>query len=82
MNRANYLIERNDLRRPLLIRDVGPWDKHPTITNDAEAVVEDLVAKGVLPEGRELRYIDSEGREDILLHRGGHFIGFAPGGTP
>jgi hypothetical protein len=72
MNRANYTIEdENEVR--VLIKDVGPWDQHPTVTNDAERVVEDLA--GML-NGRELHYIDSEGDIDQLLVSDGKFAGF------
>lgn len=38
-----------------------------TITNDAEAVVKDLLAKGVLKTGMRLHYYDTDGRLDELL---------------
>jgi hypothetical protein len=37
---------------PLVLRDLGPWDQRPTITNDAEQVVRTLVALGRLTDGR------------------------------
>ena len=81
MKRANYIVAEDDFcnKKPLVIRDVGPWDKHPTITNDAEKVVEDLVAKGKLPEGRRLFYYDSEYELGEILVKDGKFAGFAPG---
>jgi len=63
----------------LVIRDVGPWDQHPTVTNDAEWVVEELVAAGRLQPGMRLYYYDSEGALDELLVANGRFAGFAPG---
>ena len=76
--RAIYVIVEDDFldEDPLVIKDVGPWDRHPTITNDAEAVVADLVRGGKLPEGRRLFYIDSEGERDEILIKGGRFAGF------
>jgi hypothetical protein len=59
----------------LLIKDVGPWSYHQTITHGAERVVEDL--QPVL-QGRRLEYIDSEGRLAEILIRDGHFAGFVP----
>ena len=83
MNReANYIIIGNDRHypeTPLVIKDVGPWDQHPTVTNDAENVVRNLVAEGHLPEGRRLFYFDSDGRLDEILVKDGQFVGFAPG---
>ena len=61
----------------LCIEDLGPWDQHQTVTNDAENVVADLADK---LNGRRLEYYDSEGRRDQLLVRHGRFAGFAPAG--
>lgn len=60
----------------VVIRDVGPWDKHPTVTNDAEGVVQRMAA---VLDGRRLLYFDSEGRLDELVVRDGKFAWFAPG---
>ncbi len=79
MNRARYQIVEDLPGKPLLIRDLGPWDSHPSVTNDAEAVVAELAASGKLPEGRRLYYYDSDGELDELLHKDGQFLGFAPG---
>jgi hypothetical protein len=78
IRKANYVIVRTtpDL---IVIRDVGPWDRHPSVTNDAENVVEELAAKGYLPAGRRLLYHASEGQLDELLVKDGRFVGFAPG---
>lgn len=76
---ARYEIERESAEQ-LVIRDVGPWHRHPTVTNDAEGVVARLHADGHLPPGRQLLYIDSLGGLDELSHDGcGAFIGFKPG---
>ncbi len=78
--KANYVVIKNLTDgSPLEIRDVGPWDKFSTVTNDAEAVVAELAKQGHLPEGRRLLYIDSLGDKDELLVKGGKFAGFAPG---
>lgn len=81
MGKPNYIIAETDFlqQKPLVIRDIGPWDKHMTITNGAEDVVEQLVAEGKLPEGRRLLYYDSEGELDEILVKDGKFAGFAPG---
>ncbi len=59
----------------VLIRDVGPWTQHPTVTNAAERVVEILAPK---LRGRQLEYYDSEGQRDQLLIKNGKFAGFVP----
>lgn len=72
---ANYAVVE-DSADFLVIRDVGPWDEHLTITNDAEGVV-----ARVAPElkGRRLLYYDSQDDLDELLVRDGRFAGFRPG---
>jgi len=60
-------------RSILLIKDVGPWGEHFSITNDADGVVERL-APGLA--GRRLFYFDSEGDFAELLVRDGRFAGF------
>ncbi len=79
MNRsANYVIvvKASD---QITIRDMGPWDKYLTVTNDAENVVRELAAEGHLPNGRRLFYYDSDGELDEIPVKDGVFVGFAPG---
>ncbi len=76
MARANY-VTLYDGPKVLLIKDVGPWDRYPTITNDAEAVVEELLP---VLRGRRLEYVDSDGSRDRLVVEGGRFSRFLPGG--
>lgn len=69
----------------LVIKDIGPWDRYLTVTNDAESVVKRLVAAGHLTCGQQLVCIDSEGEADQLLVKDGKFSGFAtvpPGMIP
>jgi hypothetical protein len=61
------------------IRDLGPWDRHLTVTNDAENVVKYLLETGELARGRRLLYYDSLNALDEILVRDGRFIGFAVG---
>lgn len=75
MRRARYDIV-NTSASAVVIRDVGPWDVHASVTEDADAVVEELAA---ILEGRRLYFIDLEGRVDEILVSGGRFLGFAPG---
>ena len=79
MNRkANYIIVAVGPDR-VVIRDVGPWDKYLSVTNDAENVVLDLAGQNLLQPGRRLFYYDSDGRMDEMLIKDGVFLGFAPG---
>ncbi len=79
MNRtANYKVIVVGPDR-VVIRDIGPWDKYLTVTNDAENVVRELAANNLLQEGRRLFYYDSEGTLDEILVKDGCFVGFAPG---
>jgi hypothetical protein len=50
-------------------------DSGPSVTNDAENVIEDLSRAGVL-DGRRVLYRDTDGRWDELLVRDGAFVGF------
>lgn len=76
--KANYIILQETASR-IVIRDVGPWDRHFTVTNDAENVVLELAKQGKLPAGRRLFYYDSENDLDEILIKNGKFAGFAPG---
>ena len=74
MRTPNYEIVE-ETEELIVIRDLGPWDCFPTITNGAEEVVESLA---LLLKGRRLEYYDSEGNRDQLLVKDGKFAGFAP----
>ncbi len=78
---ANYDIVQGGFSRAefLVIKDVGPWGKHLTVTNDAEAVVATLLRRGLLQRGQRLLCYDSDGQLDELLVKDGVFAGFAPG---
>jgi len=77
--RANYEVI-NENKDSVIIKDIGPWDKYQTITNNAEGVVEELSYNNnrlLSPLGnRHIYYIDSSGVTDELLHRNGRFVGF------
>ncbi len=51
-------------------------DRGMSVTNDAEAVIADLAALGVLA-GRRVLYRDTDGRWDELVVSDGAFAGFA-----
>jgi len=68
---ANFRIERkhafgSDI---VLLRDLGPWDRHPTITNDAQWVMQTVAYMLVAPRKR-LLYYDSAGELTELLLEG------------
>lgn len=74
---AKYEIVNSDPNAGhLLIRDLGPWSEHKTVTNDAEIVVGVLAHRGLLPAGRRLFYFDSEGELDEIVVKDGKFAGF------
>lgn len=58
----------------VIIRDIGPWDRQMTVTNDAENVVHRLAP---VLDGRRLFYFDSEGEFSELKVTDGKFAGFA-----
>src|SRR5579864_4564657 len=77
MRHAQFEVVESTSDR-LVIRDLGPWSKYPTITNDAEFVVEYVVAHMNL-NGRRLLYIDSEQNTDeLVVDAQGQFAGFRP----
>jgi hypothetical protein len=82
MKHASYTVVHDRIGEALVIVDLGPWDKFPTVTNDAENVVAELVARGRLPADRRLFCFDSENNLDELLIKNGNFAGFKPGPRP
>jgi hypothetical protein len=68
----NYEIAA-DAADALILRDLGPWDRFPTITNAAEEVVEAVATQ---LHGRKLQYYDSEGELTELAVKDGRFAGF------
>ena len=75
---ARYMVSLDKPEKPLIITDIG-GPRCMTVTNNAEAVVEDLVSRGKLPPGRRLMYYDSEGELDEIVVHDGAFAGFKPG---
>jgi len=78
MKKSNYVVIEDDLlhEKPLVIRDIGPWDEYLSVTNDAENVVKELRAIGMLPDGRRLFYIDTEGESAEIVIKDGEFSNF------
>lgn len=77
--RARFHIEEEDfLGTRVVLRDVGPHDCYPTITNDAEAVFAQLVAEERVRADTSLLYYDSAGELTRIVHDGERFLGFAP----
>jgi hypothetical protein len=61
------------------ISDTGDHTMHTTVTNDAEAVVDDLahrLMENGVPLPKHIIYLDTDGTWDELLHEGGKFVGF------
>jgi len=77
MRCAEFTIEKETPEYVFII-DTGPWDEHPTVTNDAENVVETLARDHTLGS-RRLFYMDSEQQIDELKHNGGQYTGFSFG---
>jgi hypothetical protein len=75
MKPASYTVE-SETPEQLVIRDMGPWTRHATVTNDAENVVASLFRLGILKDEQRLLYFDSEGVLGELEHQGGYFTGF------
>jgi len=61
----------------LVIKDIGPWDKYPTVTNDIEGVVRRLYKQGLLVNGKWFNVVDSDGNTDSIIHEDGEFVSFA-----
>jgi hypothetical protein len=61
----------------VVIRDLGPWHEHRTITNDVEQVVRDLAP---MLGTRRLFYYDSSGHLDEIVVADGRFARFIAGG--
>lgn len=77
MNRSLYdIVSISD--EAVTIRDIGHMT-HRSVTNDAEKIVPEIVALGVLRPGMRLFYYDSENQLDEIKVQDGKFAGFAPG---
>lgn len=76
MKTVNYSVV-DDQPGFLVIRDIGPWEMHLSVTNGAEIVVAELLSR---LNGRKLYYYDTEGNLDQLVIKGGKFNGYCSGG--
>lgn len=56
----------------------GNTRAYKTVTNDAEAVVDELVERGHLKAGMRLIYRDTRGIYDEIIVKDGRFAGFVP----
>lgn len=78
VSHANFEIVSSTTEH-VVIRDLGPWDRHPTITNDAAWVVQQLIDEtlpGPDDQHRKLLYYDSQGDLDEIVIQEGKFSGF------
>ncbi len=73
--KASYVILEDTWDR-ILIQDRGVG---MSITNDAEAVVQDLINKGLIHAKKVILYQDTENNVDRLVHDGIKFIAFGRG---
>lgn len=73
-----HVVEEDFTGDRVVLRDVGPWDRRPTVTNDADAVVADLLATSRVNRSGRIYYFDSCGEPNELRHDGTRFIGFGP----
>lgn len=81
MNHARYHV-LHATAAAVVIKDVGPWDQHPTVTNDVANVIAELGTRGDLGvAGYQLPRVfcfDSEGDfDELVLDDTGHFARFA-----
>lgn len=73
----NYIVQVDDPNKPMLIKDIGPWDQHPSVTNNymifinnVEDVIKELTGR---INGRRLFYKDIFfiiGMDEIKLKNG------------
>jgi hypothetical protein len=85
MKMANFEVI-DSVHNYILLRDLGPWDEYPTITNAAEEVVEEMIKRLIPDTGfinadgkqRRLFYIDSDNDYTELVIKDGKFSHFAP----
>lgn len=71
------IVQSESTAEALVIRDVGPWDRVPTVTNAIEEVIATLRDRCLLPPGRRLFYYDSAGElTEALINERGHFAGY------
>ncbi len=72
---AHFRILEDEPDQPLIIQDEGPWDVHPTVANDIEAVAWRLVGQGYLLPGRRFFYWDGDHNLTEVLIQDGKFAG-------
>ena len=75
LERSRFKIVSHENDR-LIIRDLGPWDRFKTITNNAECVVGYLYEREIISPSQKLFYFDSDNRLDEILIEDGEFAGF------
>tara|TARA_R110002126_G_C10490983_1_gene504920 strand:+ start:151622 stop:151900 length:279 start_codon:yes stop_codon:yes gene_type:complete len=81
MRKATYTVVQE--HPSVIIRDDGPWDYKPTVTNDIESVVKELVKEGVLPFNarQQFFYYDSTCVLTGVCIDDGEFNGFFDAGS-
>ncbi len=74
--RAKFTVVEITNKYILLEDQSSVYTPSMTITNDAEAVVDDLYEKRLISPSTRIFYIDTDGRVDELLHKYRAFDGF------
>lgn len=70
---ANFEIVSVD-KDKVTLRDLGPWDKHLTITNDVEGVI-DRLAETVDIDQKRILYYDSDNElTEVVITSNGIFF--------
>lgn len=75
MSRANYSSKVDEKLWGRLVSIID-HDEGMSVTNDAETVVEEVIARYGLNSNDRIIYRDTEGDWDQLTHDGRHFKGF------
>jgi len=78
MKSPNYFTEHSALDNRIVLTDLGPWDRYPTLTNGIDEVIGQLSKIGMLRLDTRLLYYDSEKEltEVVRDPDTGAFVGF------
>lgn len=80
MRHAQFMLLPDECNEhQVVLADVGPHTLFPTVTNDVEHVVAQLLQAGRLHVGQRLFYYDTDGERDEIVFDAEGFVAFAPG---
>lgn len=74
---ARFSILSWEHGKAIILKDLGPWEHHKTITNDAEYVLDTLFEASFMSATTRVFYFDSYGRQGEILHNDGVLLGFS-----